>query len=290
MNQPLTDSSPGLQTESIFIVIALAVAWGAMVFGHDFIGRTLAESWDINARQAFNARFTIIGSLMAGAFLTIWIARTAKSGSRIAGKAAYLALTLLMASIAFKYLLVVNSEIMHFPQYALVAFLLFLLLRNFPEALFLTMLLGILDEAYQFFVLAPEKTSYLDFNDMWLNGIGGAFGLLFAGMVVPNRIRPKSSYLSRRSLVTTTTVVFVLVVALLFLTDILGYQYAPDSDALFFVTRQTSTKFWTSADFNVTYHIVQPMEGILGIIALWLLYLPMERLYVGDYPDKEAAA
>ncbi len=262
------------------VLALLALAWGFMVFGHDYIGRTLANSWDINARQAFNARFTVIGGVMGAVFLVVCLIATLRSGRFIIQKLAYFGLTAVLALLAFKYLLVVNSEIMHFPQYALVAVLVYVLLGNFPETLFFTIFLGILDEAYQFFVLAPEKTSYVDFNDMWLNAIGGAIGLLIAGSLLPRRLAPKSRYLSPRSPVVITIIMTTLAVALLFFTGILGYQYTPGGPDKYYLMRQTLDTFWTKADFQVTYHIVRPLEGLIGLCLIWAAYLPMERLFV----------
>jgi len=51
--------------------------------------------------------------------------------------------------------------------------------------------------------------------------------------------------------------------------------------------RQTLDTFWTKADFQVTYHIVRPLEGLIGLCLIWAAYLPMERLFVVENAESD---
>jgi len=75
-------------------------------------------------------------------------------------------------------LFVINIESVHYVQYAIGAILIFSLVEHYFVALFLAFLVGVFDEAYQYFYLAPEGTAYYDFNDIITNLLGAAFGLL----------------------------------------------------------------------------------------------------------------
>jgi hypothetical protein len=79
--------------------------------------------------------------------------------------------------VADHYLIVNNIERIHFPQYAMLALLLGLSLRNEMLIFFVTTFAGFVDEFLQF-AMDPMKTNYLDFNDIVLNILGAAAGVV----------------------------------------------------------------------------------------------------------------
>ena len=80
--------------------------------------------------------------------------------------------------LAYRGLFAVNSEAIHFVQYGILALLLIPLVRRCGETIVLVTLLGILDEAYQYWVLHGDWGVYYDFNDVVLNLLGAAMGVL----------------------------------------------------------------------------------------------------------------
>ena len=87
-------------------------------------------------------------------------------------------LLLLALMYGTDYSLVVNNiERVHYPQYALLALLLGLSLRNEMLIFFVTTFFGFMDEFLQF-AMDPMKTNYLDFNDIVLNILGAAAGVV----------------------------------------------------------------------------------------------------------------
>lgn len=90
------------------------------------------------------------------------------------------ALSLLIMSMAMqRWMLVSNIELIHFPQYGLIAALLLLGGVTAEPAWLLATAAGILDETYQQFVVyAGRRDTYLDFNDMILNAVGAAWVVL----------------------------------------------------------------------------------------------------------------
>lgn len=100
------------------------------------------------------------------------------------------ALSLLVMSLAAqRWMLVANIEIIHFPQFGLIAGLLLAAGVAAEPAWLLASAAGIVDETYQELVLyAGRKDTYLDFNDMILDAIGAAWIVIaFAPATTPRR-------------------------------------------------------------------------------------------------------
>jgi hypothetical protein len=86
---------------------------------------------------------------------------------------------LIMSLAAQRWMLVANIEIIHFPQFGLIAGLLLAAGLAAEPAWLLATAAGILDETYQQLVIYAHRTdTYLDFNDMILNAIGAAWIVL----------------------------------------------------------------------------------------------------------------
>lgn len=85
---------------------------------------------------------------------------------------------------ADRLLVFTPNEYFHFPQYAILAMLLSLLMdpgaKRAPtgKILFWTVSMGAVDESIQYFRLCASYCMHLDFNDFFLNELGGAAGLL----------------------------------------------------------------------------------------------------------------
>ena len=83
---------------------------------------------------------------------------------------------------AQRWLLVANIELIHFPQFALLAVVLLAAGWSGPAAYLASTAAGVLDETYQHLVVyAGVQDTYFDVNDIVLNAIGAAWGVvLFA--------------------------------------------------------------------------------------------------------------
>lgn len=123
------------------------------------------------------------GALLLAA-VVVWQARRAlrggNRGATMAAWAAWLAVVVLVD----RFLIYSFPEYLHYPQYALLAWLIARFhdphrtrLALGPVLLAVT-LLGIADEALQFSWITISYSNYLDFNDFLLNLLGGAAGLL----------------------------------------------------------------------------------------------------------------
>ena len=179
----------------------------------------------------------------------------------------YLLANIILAAIVINTLFVINIEMVHFPQYALFAILVFPLIGNYTATLIWSTLAGAVDEAYQYFYLAPTDTTYFDFNDVVTNLVGAVFGLLFlSGMNVKEyttfQIKKSSIWFGIGSIVLTVLVL-----------HLLGYlSIYPNDDRPFHILREWPSGFWSKARFDVTFHIIRPLEGVVLTILLWVFF------------------
>jgi hypothetical protein len=124
--------------------------------------------------------YNIMGT--AGAIMTLatvflfwrWSGRSAaKAHLRV-----HMTIALLAALVSFALLTVNNAEIIHYPQYAFLSFMLFPYLMGVGETVAWCAIIGLIDEGYQYFVLHPKWGVPWDFNDVTLDICGGWVGAI----------------------------------------------------------------------------------------------------------------
>ena len=175
--------------------------------------------------------------------------------------------TMLFAILIVKFLFVINIEVIHFPQYALFAILIFPLVKNYRSALIFSTIAGSIDEAYQYFYLAPNDTGYYDFNDVVTNVVGAAFGvIILRSFDIKGKRLPKFL----KSFEFWTLIILSGVIGLLFLANVLSFY--PEEGTPFSVLKGEINGFWSTVYPNITYHVVRPLEGLAITGLLWIFY------------------
>jgi hypothetical protein len=92
----------------------------------------------------------------------------------------------ILALLAYLFLFTVVSEAVHYVQYAILTLLVFPLASRVGEAMLWANLIGIIDEANQYWVLHADWGIYFDWNDVLVNAIGALLGgLLLASAASP---------------------------------------------------------------------------------------------------------
>lgn len=243
-----------------------------VVLPHEWIGLLTVDLFGHLERDVYNSYVLIAG--LAGCFLIIGLfIPTILRAQEILKILVYLLLSIGLAAVTINWLFVINIEIVHFFQYAGFAILCFPLVQNFTRTLIWTTLAGAVDEAWQYFYLAPERTLYYDFNDVIANLVGGTFGVLIlksiGASIVPMQ-RPLIKTLEFKVIMTLTIIFYFL-----WLQNIIGIY--PESNATYTLIRERAEGFWSVVHPNVTYHVVQPLEGVLICIAIILIYLPLTK-------------
>ena len=222
---------------SIAWLIAAAVAFVADLFLH----LPVTDGFDFIAKRF---GFFTYDRITKYVFLAIALLCLAAAW-RWAHRRIAVAVTMLMAlaGIAQALLLVAGIENIHYPQYALLAYLLARGLPNTEAAWLGATGLGLLDEAYQFLVLPRGTPEYLDWNDILLNAIGAAFGLV----IVAALHRGRGEVLKRN--IAVALAVVALVLALL-----LGAPQAP---------------FFRETPGGRSFHLLSAFEAIVVLSLLW---------------------
>lgn len=178
-------------------------------------------------------------------------------------------------------------EIIHLIQYSSIAYLLGLCFDPkrekfyFSEILFLGIVLGIIDELLQYYVVAPGHT-YLDFNDFLVNAMGTLAGSLFYyGFRNPKiKINTKPIYKSKRILITTGIAV---IISLLFIDGTLritppypikagSYAIVENRLTVYMERKAGLLGTWQKHFVRGHYYTLTPAEGTITIIFLYLAF------------------
>jgi hypothetical protein len=239
--------------------IAAAVLLGADLFLHKPISN-ICDAWVVRyGWTTYNhwVFVVIVSASIAAAFVPL--ARHYRRWSDPSAVAALLMLSV-MTYGAYKLLMVANIELIHFPQYALMAGVLLVGGNPASGSWVAAVAAGVIDETYQHLVIyAGRPNTYLDFNDMVLNAIGVTWMVLLigAGTRLPttastDRLRPWRA------------AVFLVAALLL----------------LLWLDLPTFSPFWRRAATGRDYRVLSGAEGLLVTMLLW----GVARLGIGRGP------
>jgi hypothetical protein len=248
----------------------------AVVLPHEHVQVQVARLFEGMPRQEYQEVILVGGLAVFGMYLAV-LGVLAVMNRKVNATLAYLAITLILLVLSVHILVIHNFEMIHFPQYIFLAILIFPLVMRYGETVFWTTLLGAVDEAYQYFYLAPQRTAYFDFNDIILNLLGAALGvlLIFSSGVPAKAYNMKKWYVSP---VFRTIALLVIGITILFQTPLLNMYPSADETSMRSALIQKSPEgFWEHVPhLNDKFHIVRPIEGILLVILLLLLYYTMD--------------
>jgi hypothetical protein len=260
-----------------------AIYFVPSVLCHDWIEKFAVTLEKKLSLAVFNAIMTA-GGLAASLILSTLILTAIKSSSHRYLTTTYWCLTMGLAILSYNTLIVKNIEIVHYPQYALLALPVFALTLRAGETVLWVTLLGAVDEAYQYLVLHRARPTIYDFNDIILNLIGGAVGVVFLVTCFDRNSasNSRSSY-SVGKLIESAG--FRIIGGLLFsglllyLAGLLRpYPEQKTSGALIFLGRGAPPAgFWRAPGPPYkTFHILHPAEGAVLIIAILAVYVYMD--------------
>jgi len=123
-------------------------------------------------RTLYNGTAAIVLALAAIFTVMVWRGSRAQIGPWL--------LTVALIVGAWAGLTGNNVELVHYPQYFPEGVALAALTLSPVEALSWVVFFGGLDEAYQFWLLPRTRVSLYDFNDIYMDLLGGAAGVIFA--------------------------------------------------------------------------------------------------------------
>ena len=252
-----------LRDRQILVVIFSAIYFAAVVLLHEEVSKISVWLRDLLTLKLYNALITI-SVISLCLLLTIFLVSRIRQGEQKTLKLAYWCFTLLVAGISYNTLLVTNVEAIHFAQYAFLAIPIFALTMSYAETLIWVMLLGAIDEAYQYFIF--KNWIYFDFNDVVLNVLGGCIGvvLLFTVCGKPESFTRRQRWKLLKSPPFLTVVGLAAVAMLLSASGLLQVYPGEDgSKALVLLSKvPPSQTFWITFKWGKSYHILTPVEGL----------------------------
>jgi VanZ family protein len=253
----------------------------------DWLSRELSFGVYNDALFKVNVFLAIVSS----AFMLLRI----RNGNRRALKITYWLFTAFLVGASYEILIVFNVESIHFPQYAVLALLVFPLVMRYGDTVFWCTLLGALDEGYQYFVLYRDNNEvYFDFNDILLNLVGAGIGVLILFTLADDRSKRSTAHThsslnrSRSPVIVTTAFLF----AAGFFFSMTGHlQLYPEAGAsgtpfILMSRKPAATSFWTEPKRGKAFHILTPLEGIISAAALIGCYASMDRCFA-KRPSRE---
>ncbi len=225
-------------------------------------------------------------SLVLGlVFSVIFVQQLRRHGSRrLIG--AYWVATVLLILAAWNTLTANNTELVHYPQYFVPGFVLMALTLSPLESLAWIVITGGLDECYQYWALHGGWGVPYDFNDVCMDLLGGALGVVFAAAFLSCRARTSA----RGAWVKPGTVLLAAVVASGVVLSACGkmllYEDKQNTEYWFALSRLKAQPFWFfDATWGPkTFHTLSPLEGPVVLIAVLGFYAVLSRKVVFAVP------
>jgi glycopeptide antibiotics resistance protein len=176
-----------------------------------------------------------------------------------------------------------NVELVHYPQYIPEGMALLALTLSPAESMAWIALFGGLDEGFQYWVLSAGKHVPYDFNDIYMDLLGGAAGMLIALVFLRCESRgatPASwkQVLSRPGVVVILSLVLIGII-LWSCGLMLLYQDRTSPPHWFALSRVRMPAFWFQVVANGPnkYHTLSPIEGPILILVTIAVYAILDR-------------
>lgn len=256
--------------------LLLSIYYLMVVLPHEQVGQFVVWVFKEATRATYQITVAVLGSGIFLVFL-FYIFQNIKHLAEKRILYLYLFTTVTFMLISFKTLIIHNIEIIHYAQYAILILFLYPLTKTMISSLFWATILGALDEAYQYLYLAPNRTDYFDFNDIILDLLGAAFGIIWIYSFYQNNIGGKH-FKKQINIIISAVIIIVIIVTIGVLTSNL-YIYPVDNINLsaIVLVKKIEPNFWSHiTHLNVKYHIVQPLEGLIVISLLLFFYFLLE--------------
>ena len=248
-----------------------------VVLPHEVVGVTIARIFQGKPNTFYNHSILAIFGILALAIAIPYVLRVMKLPNRNQ-HFAYMIGTIGLIILCLNTIIIFNIELIHILQYAVFAVLCLPLFRDPMLVLLLVSCVGAIDEAYQYFVLSPERTDYYDLNDVVFNTLGGALGLVWA-LSFPIRLTKRSWQGFVFSLPVLLLVQILLGITSLLYLRKMSYYPSEDVEALWTLVRKIPEGFWRRIEhLDVSFHISLPVEGLVYCCFIWAIYSGLYRL------------
>lgn len=225
-----------------------------------------------------SAEITVVEALIV---MGIVVYRLRRQEAR-APLAVFWIVTLSLILLTWRVFTANNTELVHYPQYIPEGMALMALTLSPAESIAWVVIFGGLDECYQYAVLSWWRPAPYDFNDVYMDLLGGAAGVLLAIAFLrctrrdgarsgpPLWKRPGIAAL----LATAATGIVLWASGFMLL-----FENKVDTRHWFSLSRFHAPAFWFQVVTNGPnkYHTLSPVEGPILILATLALYALLDR-------------
>jgi MFS family permease len=170
-----------------------------------------------------------------------------------------------------------NTELVHYPQYFPEGAALVAMTLSPAESLAWIAIAAGLDEGYQYWVLYPRRVSAFDYNDIYMDLLGGAAGVLFAmAFLTCERRVGRARIWTRPGVIALAGVIGTGLV--LWATGRMA-MHQDDPHPHWFALSRQKTPFFSIVPALGPHHVheLTPAEGILLILATIAVYSAIDR-------------
>ncbi len=260
--------------------IALILYAAAVTFPHEFVQSIVGAFANKITRPGTYRVFAAL-ALIELAILTWIVARKIAAQPARMLLATFWSITVVLIWATWRFGTANNVELVHYPQYVPEGMLLLALTLSPAESLAWVSLFGGLDEAFQYTFLAGGRKVPLDFNDIYMDVLGGAAGVVLAMALMSSDRRGAKSWrriVSRPGIIVILSMVVVGV--LLWATGAMVLYDEPGTPAHWFaLSHVRMPAFWFQVDANGPnkYHTLSPIEGPILILLTIALYSILDR-------------
>jgi len=188
---------------------------------------------------------------------------------------ALITLTLLLAHSRFMF--DSNIEVIHSLEFTFLTFLIFPLSKRFGAAVFCTLPFMLFDEWYQYIILYPEWNDYFDLNDILMDTYGCGLTmivLMIIGVKGDENVKP---FWKRPEFISLLCLVVAILIAAKFC-FVATYANEACSNTLLVMNERMSAEpfFRPHPTHNISYHVMNPVEGFIAITILHFIYLGLD--------------
>lgn len=255
--------------------IGLIVYAAAVTFPHEQVQLVVGAIADRLTRPGLYRVSAEIGIALAvlATVVLFWRLRTHRERNRVG---VYWLITIALIWGTWRVFTANNTELVHYPQYFPEGVALVAMTLSPVESLSWIALAAGLDEGYQYWVLYPQRVSAFDFNDIYMDLLGGAAGIVFALAFLDCTMRGGRIW-KRPGVLAFAGVIVAGVV--LWAAGLMALHQDSPQPHWFALSRQPDAPFWSILPPLGPHHVheLTPVEGILLIVVTIAVYASVER-------------
>ena len=191
-------------------------------------------------------------------------------------KLTYLFATITAILIHSRFMFDSNIEIIHSFEYSFLVFLIFPFTKRFGAAILFTLPFMLFDEWYQYTILYPNL-DYFDLNDIMMDTYGcGLVMIVLMCLGLKGSETVKVLWKRPETISLVTLVVCVLLAVKLCI--IADYGNNVCNNTLLVMNKRTTAEPFLRlhTGHNIMYHVMKPLEALIGISVLHLFYLGLD--------------